>query len=120
MALDPTAYSATLQPLRYSEPGDVIIKRRLPPPGEYEEVALATKVDGFPVMDASGQMATLTLAEMQAKIGAQTPLDTSSPAPSNQSSTGTKGERRYVSGFIYECIATDTWIRYAAATTFTS
>ncbi len=68
MPLDPTAYSATLQPLRYSEPGDVIIKRRLPSADTFEEVALESKVDGFPVMDANGQMATLTLAQMQSKL----------------------------------------------------
>jgi len=37
-------------------------------------------------------------------------------APSTTNSTGTAGEIRYDSGFIYVCTATDTWKRVAIAT----
>ena len=38
-------------------------------------------------------------------------------APTSSTATGTKGEIRVVAGYIYWCIATNTWIR-AAGTTF--
>ena len=37
-------------------------------------------------------------------------------APSSASDTGTAGEIRFVSGFAYFCVATDTWQRVAIAT----
>lgn len=37
-------------------------------------------------------------------------------APASASATGTAGEIRIVSGFIYCCVATDTWERVAIAT----
>ncbi len=37
-------------------------------------------------------------------------------APSSAADTGTAGEIRVVSGFIYCCVATDTWQRVAIAT----
>lgn len=70
MPLDPTAYSATLQPLRYSAPGDVVIKRRLPQEGVYEEVVIHPINGGFIAFDLiSGQLATFTAAEMLAALG---------------------------------------------------
>lgn len=37
-------------------------------------------------------------------------------APASAGDTGTAGEIRVVSGFIYCCVATDTWQRVAIAT----
>jgi hypothetical protein len=37
-------------------------------------------------------------------------------APASAGATGTAGEIRVVDGFIYACIATDTWQRVAIAT----
>lgn len=70
MPLDPTAYSATLQPLRYSTPGDIVIKRRLPQTDVFEEVVLTPINGGFIAFDAvSGQPATFTAAEFMALLG---------------------------------------------------
>ena len=38
---------------------------------------------------------------------------------SNQDSDGIKGQWSFDGNYIYKCIATDTWIRYAVATEFT-
>lgn len=45
-------------------------------------------------------------------------LDANFPqsAPASASATGTKGQFAYASGFIYVCVATDTWQRVAIAT----
>jgi len=40
--------------------------------------------------------------------------------PANQSSAGVKGQRAYASNYVYECVETNTWVRYAAESTFTS
>ncbi len=70
MPLDPTAYSATLQPPRYSEPGDIVIKRRLPQADVFEEVVLRPINGGFIAFDAlSGQLATFTEAEFRTALG---------------------------------------------------
>jgi hypothetical protein len=39
-------------------------------------------------------------------------------APVAPSSPGEKGQRAYSSNYVYECIATNTWVRYAAASTW--
>ena len=41
-----------------------------------------------------------------------------SPIPSGNNSTGTKGQRAYSSGFMYNCIETDTWVKVTAVTAF--
>lgn len=40
----------------------------------------------------------------------------SSSVPANASATGTAGEIAYASGFLYICVATNTWQRVAIAT----
>jgi hypothetical protein len=39
-------------------------------------------------------------------------------APVSPSSPGEKGQRAYSSNYVYECIDTNTWVRYAAASTW--
>jgi hypothetical protein len=56
--------------------------------------------------DTSGNAATATVATRVS--------DTAAPA--SASATGTAGEVRYDSSFIYVCVATDTWVRAALAT----
>jgi hypothetical protein len=46
------------------------------------------------------------------------PLDTTSTPPITSTSPGIKDQRIYRTGFIYECINTNTWIRYPVTTTF--
>ena len=43
-------------------------------------------------------------------------FDPDATAPSSASDTGTKGEVRFDSSYIYVCTATDTWKRVAIAT----
>jgi hypothetical protein len=38
--------------------------------------------------------------------------------PPTPTSPGVQGQRAYSSNFVYECIATNTWVRYAAATSW--
>lgn len=71
-------------------------------------------VTGDAVMSAVSQSAARTA------IGAQAIIDTATTPPANQGSTGTKGQRIYASGYVYECVATNTWIRYSVQTTFTT
>ena len=56
--------------------------------------------------DTSGNAATATVATRVS--------DTAAPA--SASDTGTAGEVRYDSSFIYVCVATDTWVRAALST----
>lgn len=49
-------------------------------------------------------------------IAAQFRLSALNTAPSSASAAGTLGEVRIVSGFIYICVATNTWQRVAIAT----
>lgn len=39
-------------------------------------------------------------------------------APVSPTSSGTQGQRAYSSNYVYECIATNTWVRYAAASSW--
>jgi hypothetical protein len=39
-------------------------------------------------------------------------------APAYPTDAGTQGQRAYSSNYVYECIATNTWVRYAAATSW--
>jgi len=56
--------------------------------------------------DTSGNAATATVATRVSNTA----------APSTASDTGTAVEVRYDSGFIYVCVATDTWVRAELAT----
>lgn len=38
--------------------------------------------------------------------------------PATPTSTGIQGQRAYADNYVYECIATDTWVRYAAESTW--
>jgi hypothetical protein len=38
--------------------------------------------------------------------------------PASPTATGTQGQRAYGSNYVYECIATNTWVRYAAASSW--
>jgi len=38
--------------------------------------------------------------------------------PSSPTDTGTQGQRAYDSNYVYECVATNTWVRYAAASSW--
>lgn len=40
-------------------------------------------------------------------------------APALPGSTGIRGQWSYASGYLYQCIDTDTWVRWAVATTWT-
>ncbi len=59
--------------------------------------------------DTTGNAATATTAST-ATVATRV-SDTAAPA--SASATGTAGEVRYDSGFIYVCVATDTWVRAA-------
>jgi hypothetical protein len=39
-------------------------------------------------------------------------------APTSPTDIGTQGQRAYSSNYVYECIATNTWVRYAAASSW--
>ena len=39
-------------------------------------------------------------------------------APTSPTDTGTQGQRAYAGNYVYECIATNTWVRYAAASSW--
>ena len=38
--------------------------------------------------------------------------------PASPTATGIQGQRAYSSNYVYECIATNTWVRYAAASSW--
>jgi len=59
----------------------------------------------------------IVIPDKSGKIVLDTDLDTSSPAPT-PTGTGVKGQRIYNSGYMYECIATNTWVRSAVETTW--
>ena len=61
-------------------------------------------------VDFSGNIQALSVTATEYKILA---LNT---APSSATATGTTGEIRITAGFIYVCIATNTWVRTALAT----
>ena len=63
-------------------------------------------VDQSGTQDTSGNAATATVATRVS--------DTTAPATATD--TGTAGEVRYDSSFIYVCVATDTWVRAALST----
>lgn len=69
--------------------------------------------------DTTGNAATATTASACSGNSATATVATrvsNTAAPSTASDTGTAGEVRYDSGFIYVCVATDTWVRAALST----
>lgn len=70
--MDPTAYSSSLQPLRFSQPGDIVFKRRLPQSDVFEDVVLRPSENGFVAFDSNGQPVTLTSGDFIAALGKTT------------------------------------------------
>ena len=62
----------------------------------------------------SGALRKTTVSELAAVIGA----DAYVTAPATSTSTGVQGQRAYSDNYVYECVATDTWVRYAAESTW--
>jgi len=61
---------------------------------------------------------TLTLADGQvpaAKVATTEMFVLEAPGPT---STGIPGQRHYAAHYVYECVATNTWVRYAAESTW--
>jgi hypothetical protein len=73
------------------------------------------------ILDDTGSTVTVSGAELMVNQSISTPLVQAgqykipalNTAPATATSTGTLGEIRYTSGFIYVCIATNTWRRTA-------
>lgn len=62
----------------------------------------------------SGALRKTTVSELAAVFGAGTYVT----APTTPTSTGVQGQRAYSDNYVYECVATDTWVRYAAESTW--
>jgi hypothetical protein len=67
--MNPTAYNASLKPLRFATPGGITFTRFTGQGDQTEKVVLVPKENGFIAYDANGNLVTLTDAEMQAATG---------------------------------------------------
>lgn len=67
-------------------------------------------------LDVSG--GTLSLADAQIPVSKIVTSEQWVTAPANSGSTGVKGTVSYGSNYFYVCVATDTWIRMAAESSF--
>ena len=78
---------------------------------------LGGTTSSYPAFKRSDAVVQAKLADDTAFAFTQTKLllETASP-PSSASDTGTQGEVRWASGFVYVCTATNTWQRAAIAT----
>lgn len=77
-----------------------------------ERVAVGTEVDLACNLDLNDNDIT-NVGDIT--VGGQ-PIFESQTPPASASATGTAGEIRWDSGYIYVCIATDTWVRAALST----
>lgn len=72
--------------------------------------------------DANKPVSTATTTAIAAEATARnTAIATAAPAagtPSGSTDTGTSGKIKYDSGFLYLCVATDTWLRFIPDATF--
>lgn len=84
------------------------------------ELALFNGTGGKTIKRASGtgfaKVVSGVLQTPSAVIPASVLAGASAAAPSTAASTGTLGQIRFESGFLYVCVATDTWQRVAIAT----
>ena len=70
MSLNPTAYSASLKPMRFATPGSIVFTRFIGQGDKTEDVVLLPQGNGFIAFDTNGNPVTLTQAEMLSAIGA--------------------------------------------------
>lgn len=97
-----------------------------PSTGVLTSTAFAGALTGNVTGNVSGTAATVTGAAQAAitSVGNLTGLTiasdhiiiTTAKTPSSAADTGTQGEIAWDAGFLYVCIATDTWVRVAIAT----
>lgn len=79
----------------------------------FEAAASGAATANVVLLPSTNSQASLTTAKLTTTSLFFSALST---APANAGATGTLGEIRIVSGFIYVCVATNTWQRAAIAT----